>query len=123
MNTSTRDRPHCGDIWMCNLSNKDGSVQRGYRPVLIISNDLNNEHALTMNVIPITSSRKKYLPVHVNIIDYYKCGLNRPSRLLVEQTTTVSANKLINYVGHISNPTLIESISKAFTIQFPILRV
>ena len=25
MNTSTRDRPHCGDIWMCNLSNKDGA--------------------------------------------------------------------------------------------------
>lgn len=123
MSTNTRDRPHCGDIWMCNLIGKDGSVQRGYRPVMIISNDVNNERALTLNVIPITSSRKKHLPVHVDILDYNNCGLNKPSRLLIEQTTTISVDRLNSYVGHISNPALMDKISRAFHIQFPILRV
>ena len=34
-------RPHCGEIWMCNLTTKDGSIQNGYRPVFILSNDKN----------------------------------------------------------------------------------
>lgn len=124
MNTNTRDRPHCGDIWMCYLPVQSGSVQHGYRPVLVISNDVNNKYALTMNVIPISSSTaKKHLPIHVDISNYKECGLDKPCRLLVEQTTTVSVDKINGYVGHISNPALIEKISEAFRLQFQILRM
>lgn len=124
MDNFTRDRPHCGDIWMCSLPKQTGSVQYGYRPVLVISNDLNNTYALTINVIPISSStKKKHLPIHVDIANYKECGLDRPCRLLVEQTTTVSVDKFVRYVGHISSPALIERISEAVRLQFQILRM
>lgn len=124
MNTNTRDRPHCGDIWTCYLPEQSGSIQHGYRPVLVISNDMNNAYALTMNVIPISSSTaKKHLPIHVDIQCYDECGLDKPCRLLIEQTTTVSIDKIHNYVGHISNPALIDRIAEAFRLQFQILRM
>ena len=41
-----------------------GSVQTGTRPVLIYSNDENNRHSSTINVIPLTAELKS-LCVHV----------------------------------------------------------
>ena len=55
-------RPHCGEIWMCNLITKDGSIQSGYRPVFILSNDKNNTYSTTLNIIPITSKMNKKKP-------------------------------------------------------------
>ena len=36
LNNNTINRPKCGEIWMCNLNVKDGSIQNGYRPVFIL---------------------------------------------------------------------------------------
>ena len=57
--TKVNVHPRFGEIWMCNLTNKDGSVQSGYRPVFILSNDKNNTYSTTLNVIPITSKMNK----------------------------------------------------------------
>ena len=48
----TPDRaPKRGDIWFARLgTHPNSSVQGGTRPVIIISNDLGNEHADTVNV-------------------------------------------------------------------------
>ena len=83
--------PKCGEIWMCNLVNKDGSVQTGYRPVFVLSNDKNNTYAPTLNIIPLTTKmNKRKLPIHVELWDYEKYGLKAPSTLMIEQITTVS---------------------------------
>ncbi len=43
---------------------KIGSIQVGYRPIFIISDDKNNLYSPTSNVIPITSKlRKKKFPI------------------------------------------------------------
>ena len=48
-----------GDIWMCDLKKMSGSVQFGYRPVFILSNNVNNMYANTLNIIPLTTKTKR----------------------------------------------------------------
>lgn len=120
--TTNETRPRCGEIWMCNLVTKDGSIQSGYRPVFILSNDKNNTYSTTLNIIPITSKmNKRRLPVHVELWSYQRYGLKSPSTMLVEQIMTISIDNLDRYIGKVSDNETLCDISRAIAIQFPIL--
>lgn len=114
--------PHFSEIWMCNLTNKDGSIQNGYRPVFILSNDKNNTYSTTLNIIPITSKmNKKRLPVHVELWSYQRYGLKTPSTMLIEQITTISLEHLDKCIGKVSDRKTLDNVNKAMLIQFPVL--
>lgn len=114
--------PHFSEIWMCNLPTKSGSVQSGYRPVYILSNDQNNTHSTTLNIIPITSkTRKKALPIHVKLWNYQSYGLKTPSTMLIEQIMTIPFENLDKCVGKVSDSKTLNDISRALAIQFPVL--
>lgn len=116
--------PKCGEIWMCNLSEKSGSVQYGYRPVFILSNNKNNLHSPTLNVIPITSKlHKRKLPVHVELLDHNQYGLQMPSVMLIEQIMTISKNMLDYRVGEIVDKQTLDNICRAIGVQFPIVKL
>lgn len=111
---TTKTRPRCGEVWMCNLN--------GYRPVFILSNDKNNIYSTTLNVIPITSKmNKKKLPVHVELWSYQRYGLKTPSTMLVEQIMTIPLGHLDKCIGKINDSETLENIKNAIAIQFPIL--
>ena len=115
--------PKCGEIWMCQITIKSSSVQTGYRPVFILSNDKNNTYAPTLNVIPLTTKmNKRNLPIHVELWDYGQYGLRQPSTLLIEQITTIPIESLEKCVGVIENEELLNAIWEAMLIQFPILQ-
>ena len=106
---------------MCNLPKSDGSIQSGYRPVFILSNNRNNTYAPTLNIIPITSKmNKRKLPVHVEILNYAKVGLKVPSTMLIEQITTIECANLDKCIGAIDDDYILTLIKKAIGIQFPI---
>lgn len=114
--------PKCGEIWMCDIGDQGNGVQRGYRPVMVLSNNLNNAHAPTLNVIPLTTKmNKRNLPIHVEIWNYKECGLRAPSTLMIEQITTIPAESLDKYVGMLSDRDILDAIRKAMEVQFPIL--
>ena len=114
-------RPRFGEIWMCHLTNKDGSIQSGYRPVFILSNDKNNTYSTTLNIIPITSKmNKRSLPVHVELLSYQKFGLKTPSTMMIEQTTTITVEHLDRKIGMISDRQILMDIGRAMSVQFPI---
>lgn len=114
--------PRCGEIWMCQLSGKDGSIQTGYRPVYVLSNDRNNTFSPTLNVIPLTSKmNKRNLPIHVELLNYECYGLRKPSTLMIEQITTVVASQLDIKIGEIRDVDTLNRIYRALEIQFPIL--
>lgn len=118
----TETRPRCGEIWMCNLITKDGSVQSGYRPVFILSNDKNNTYSTTLNIIPITTKmNKRRLPVHVELWSYRQYGLTSPSTMLVEQIMTISIENLDRCIGKVDDSKTLGNIKNAIAIQFPIL--
>ena len=120
----TQCKPRCGEIWMCNLANRSGSVQTGSRPVLILSNDRNNTFSPTLNVVPLTSRiEKSNLPIHVSLWDYQRYGLRKPSVLLVEQITTVSLDSLGMRLGMIDDRETLVRIRRALEIQLPIVMI
>ena len=122
--TIEKSRPKCGEIWMCNLSESEGSIQGGYRPVFIVSNDKNNTYSPTINIIPITTKmNKRKLPVHVELWNYQRYGLKAPSTLMVEQTTTVALSSLDKYIGKILDKNVLGDISRAMRVQFPVIAV
>lgn len=119
---SNLNRPKHGEIWMCNLPSKSGSVQCGMRPVLIMSNNINNTHSTVINVIPISSKIKRPLPIHVMLQDYHRYGLTMRSVLLVEQITTIPIDTLQYRMGVIDDPDVFQMIGNAMMIQFPCLQ-
>lgn len=71
-----------GEIWLIDLNPTKGSEQKGIRPCLIISNDVTNEYAPTVSVLPLTSnlSGRKY-PINV-LLKKNETGLAANSLLL-----------------------------------------
>lgn len=57
-----------GAIYYAQLSPVIGSEQGGFRPVVIVQNDVGNLHSPTVIVAPITAQMQKHrLPTHVPI--------------------------------------------------------
>lgn len=124
LNNSTITRPKCGEIWMCNLCDKEGSIQSGYRPVFILSNNKNNTYSPTLNIIPITSKmNKRKLPIHVELWKYKEYGLTMPSTMLIEQIMTIPMDYLDKRIGMIADDDILNNVCRAMEIQFPIMHL
>jgi mRNA interferase MazF len=89
------------------------SIQVGKRPVVVVSNNLNNKYCSTVNVLPITSQDKKPLPNHVHIEG---CGLEKGSVILTEQITTIPKDTLEGYIGTCTSE-IFRMVEKAMQIQ------
>ena len=89
-----------GDIFYADLGCTVGSEQGGIRPVLIVQNDKANQHSPTFIILPITSAKKPFLPVHIHI--FRSGGLSRNSIILAEQIRTIDSSRLLEYVGSLS---------------------
>lgn len=124
MNVNCNNRPKCGDLWMCDLGKNEAGVQSGYRPVFIVSNDKNNMYSSTVNVIPLTTKiNKRNLPIHIQVWDYEKYGLDAPSTIMVEQITTVNMNNLDRKIGQIDDTELLTKILLAMETQMPVIKI
>lgn len=86
-----------GQIYYADLSPIVGSEQDGYRPVLILQNDMGNRFSPTTIVAPITSKKPNtHFPTHVRV-DIK--GLVSGSVVLLEQIRTIDKSRLDEYVG------------------------
>ena len=88
-----------GDIYYANLAPVVGSEQGGTRPVLVIQNNIGNNHSTTIIVAAITGYVKgKHQPTHVRLKGA-ACGLFRVSTVLLEQIRTIDKSRLAEYMG------------------------
>ena len=108
MNTTFVKR---GDIVLCNFKAYGGSVQRGYRPAVILQNDKYNASSPTTIVAPITSSKKR-TELFAHIVLGKRFGLLKPSMILLEQVQTVNQDELGKCVGHIDDEEVINRIDR-----------
>ena len=92
-----------GDMYYADLGRGIGSEQEGYRPVVIIQNNVGNKHSPTVIIASITSKTgvKAKIPTHY-YIDDAEDGLELPSIVLLEQLRTVDKRRLGNFIGHLS---------------------
>ena len=88
-----------GDIYFADLNPVIGSEQGGFRPVLIIQNDLGNRFSPTVIALPLTSKTGKApLRTHVPLVPP-QGGVSRPSIILCEQVRTLEKSRLGRYLG------------------------
>ena len=91
-----------GQIWYADLSSVVGSEQGGYRPVLIIQNDIGNKYSPTTIIAIITSrNTKAKLPTHYWLNKRY--GLKIDSMVELEQIRTIDKKRLQNFIGQVDN--------------------
>ena len=109
-----------GEIYYADLGKGIGSEQEGYRPVVIIQNDVGNRHSPTVIVASISSRivGKSKLPIHyyVNAED----GLREPSVVLLEQIRTIDKRRLGQRIGKLSEKH-IQGINQALAISIGLI--
>jgi mRNA interferase MazF len=97
-----------GDIWLVDLNPVRGSEQRGLRPCLVVSNDVTNEHAPTVCVIPLTSNLAgRRFPVNVLLVRE-DTGLKCDSLLLGGQIRTVARERLLRKLSVLQSERMVD---------------
>lgn len=106
-----------GDIFYLDFGNREGSVQSGARPVVVVQDDLFNRNAPTVIVACVTAViKKRYLPSHIYLGEEY--GLKKPSIVLLEQIQTVNKDDLTDYIGHIDDKKTMKLINSSLKKTF-----
>ena len=105
-----------GDIYYADLRPVVGSEQGGVRPVLIIQNDIGNNHSPTVICAAITSKMNKAkLPTHVEL-NTKRCDMIRDSVILLEQLRTIDKQRLKERICHIDDE-LLKDVDRALMIS------
>jgi mRNA interferase MazF len=95
-----------GEIYFANLSPTVGSEIAKRRPILIVSNNINNRAATTITILPITSNVKRVYPFEVFLAPE-SSGLPKTSKVQPQQVRTISKQRIIgNKVGSLDEATM-----------------
>lgn len=88
-----------GDIYYADLNPVVGSEQGGTRPILIIQNNIGNQHSPTIIAAAITAQLgKPKLPTHVDLCRN-ESHLFKDSVVMLEQLRTLDCKRLREYMG------------------------
>ena len=105
-----------GSIYLAALDPATGFEISKTRPVIVVSNDINNQYAGTVTVLPITSKKNtKIYPFECFLPK--GCGnLHKESKVKADQIRTLDKKRLIKYIGTLSSDKVM-SINKAIKIH------
>lgn len=93
------------EIWFANLSPVEGSEQKGFRPVVIISGNMLNKHLKIVIACPLTTKIKNYKG-NVVLTPTKKNGLSKTSEILTFHVRSISKGRLEKKIGNITNKEL-----------------
>ena len=101
-----------GDVWYVDYEKSTGHEQHGKRPAIVVSNDIGNEHSPIVEVVWLTTAKKKDLPTHVRILG---CGT-----ALCEQIHTIDKDRLMEFKKCCTDREMMQ-INKAMMISLGII--
>ena len=87
-----------GDIWLANLDPTIGSEIRKTRPVVVISNDVNNANNSVVTVLPITSNVSRVFSFEV-FFPEGTANLPKDSKAKADQIRTLDKSRLAKQIG------------------------
>ena len=111
--------PRYADVWLADLGPVVGSEIGKRRPVLlVVSNDLNNQHAATVTVLPIKSSPAKRAYPDEVLVSPGVAGLARhTNRIKANMVRTIDKRRLVSIVGRLPRQ-YHASVERALKIHF-----
>lgn len=109
-----------GDVFFADLSPVVGSEQGGFRPVLVLQNNIGNRFSPTVIVAAITAQiQKAKLPTHVEI-HASEYGLERDSVVLLEQIRTLDKQRLRDKIARLDDD-LMKRVNEALQISLALV--
>lgn len=109
-----------GEIYLAELSPTVGSEISKKRPVLIVSNDINNQFADTVSIVPLTSTTAKIYPFEVFLAEG-EGNLTNDSKAKCNQIRTIDKQRIQKRFGRISDAKMTD-IEEAILIHLDIER-
>ncbi len=103
-----------GDIYLAALDPVIGREIAKTRPVVVVSNNLNNKHGGTVTVLPLTSKRlKKVYPFEL-LLQKGNANLPKESKVKADQIRTLDKRRLIKRFGRLTEEqiSLIDKVMK-----------
>lgn len=104
-----------GEIYWVNLDPVIGSEISKTRPALIISNNINNEVAETVTVLPVTSSAERIYPFEV-FVHKGSAGMSVDSKIKANQIRTVDKRRIGKLIGAVDKK-ILEKTEKAIKLH------
>mgnify|MGYP001040630860 FL=1 len=105
-----------GEIYLATLDPVVGKEISKTRPVVVISNDKNNEFSATVTVLPLTSrSLQKIYPFEV-FLPKGAGNLPKDSKVKADQIRTLDKSRLLTLIGKLEGEEIIQ-IEKAMKIH------
>ncbi len=102
MNDRPTNFPRRGDVFDVGFDPTLGSEIGKKRPAIVVSNNINNQYANTVTVVPITSSSsRRHYPYEV-ALPAGAGGLDRDSRAKCDQIRTVGKRRIARRRGVLS---------------------
>lgn len=102
------------DVIFAEFPERNGSIQSGYRPGIVIQNDIGNKYSPTLIALPLTKKLKNMeQATHLLIEKNSDNGLSVDSMLLAEQVATIDKSKA-KIIGRITDRNLQKSIFKCY---------
>lgn len=107
------------DVVLVNFKNGVGSEQTGVRPAVVVQNSIGNRYSDCTIVLPITSKIKKTnMPTHAFLSKGDEKGLSKDSIVLAECVRQISEERIIEYMGSITDKKEQEDIRKCYYANF-----
>ena len=89
-----------------------GSEQSGRRPVLVVSNEPFNQALPIVTVVPLSSTRRPQYPAEV-MLTKGVAGQPVDSIIMAHQIRTISKERIVGLIGHLSDPSIREQVRQA----------
>ncbi|MBM4314246.1 MAG: type II toxin-antitoxin system PemK/MazF family toxin [Deltaproteobacteria bacterium] len=105
-----------GEIYLAALDPTLGREMAKTRPVVIVSNDKNNEFSGTVTILPLTSKNlQKIYPFEV-FLSQGHANLPKDSKIKADQIRTLDKSRIIKSIGVLGKKDL-EAIDRAMKIH------
>lgn len=92
-----------GDVFMAGLDPAMGTEISKTRPVVVVSNDINNQFSGTVTILPITSKNiEKIYPFEV-FLAAGTGGLPKDSKIKTDQVRTLDKKRLLRFIGKLGS--------------------
>jgi mRNA interferase MazF len=106
-----------GEIYWVNLDPTIGAEIKKTRPVLVVSNDINNKYSPLVTILPISSTTKNPYPYEV-LVEKGIAGLKNASVIKANQIKTIDKKRISGQlVGFIDDSSIMERVDKAIKVH------
>ena len=96
-----------GNIYLAALDPTIGSEINKTRPVIVVSNNINNDFGNIVTIIPLTSNTEKIYPFEV-FIKQDVANLPKDSKAKADQIRTIDKTRIIKEIGVLPKEVLSE---------------